>query len=185
MKQDGIVSKNTKSRKVKAGALPILALAVVVGVLSGCDPAVDDDASATPSASASVASEVAPEVAPAEETEVTAPEAPVEPAAPAPEEAGDLNTSQKNAIRSAETYISLMPFSPSSLAEQLQFEGYSAEEASYAVDTLDVNWDEQAVKSAEAYLLVSAFSRDGLIAQLEFGGFSAEQAAAAATSVGL
>lgn len=184
MKQDRIVSKNTKSHKVKAGVLPILALAVAMGVLSGCDSAVGDDASAAPSASASAASEEAP----AEGAEVMTPEAPVEPAAPAapaPEEAGNLSTSQKNAIRSAETYISLMPFSPSSLAEQLQFEGYSAEEASYAVDALDVNWDEQAVKSAEAYLLVSAFSRDGLIAQLEFGGFSAEQAAAAATSVGL
>ncbi len=46
-------------------------------------------------------------------------------------------------------------------------EGYSKADAVYAVNHIDVNWNEQAAKAAKAYLDMSPFSRAGLIQQLE------------------
>ena len=55
--------------------------------------------------------------------------------------------SQKNAIKKAEQYIKLMAFSESGLIDQLEFEGFSNEDATYAVNKLNVDWKEQAKKS--------------------------------------
>jgi hypothetical protein len=67
----------------------------------------------------------------------------------------------------------------------LVFEGFTADVAAVAVDSLNVDWFEQAAKSAESYLAYMAFSRQGLIDQLVFEGFSVEQAVYGATAVGL
>ncbi len=87
-----------------------------------------------------------------------------------------LTMGQKNALRSAETYLNTMAFSREGLIEQLEFEGYSNEEAVFAVDNCGADWKEQAVKSAKTYLDTMSFSREGLIDQLEFEGFTHEQA---------
>ena len=79
---------------------------------------------------------------------------------------------QKNALRSAESYLAISAFSHSKLIQQLEYEGYSSEEATYAADRCGANWCEQAAKSAEAYLKISAFSQDRLIQQLEYEGFT-------------
>lgn len=101
------------------------------------------------------------------------------------EEEDKLSTSQKNAIRQADNYIKIMPFSKSGLIEQLEFEGYSNEEASVAVDNIDVDWKEQSVKQAKNYLDIMPYSRSGLIEQLIFEGYSQEDAEYATTQVGL
>ena len=88
-----------------------------------------------------------------------------------------LSTAQRNAIASAESYLSFTAFSQSGLIEQLEFEGYSTADATFAVESLDVDWNEQAAKSAAAYLEMSSFSLSALIEQLEFEGFTPEQAA--------
>ena len=62
------------------------------------------------------------------------------------------------------------------MVEQLEFEGYSYSEATYAADNCGADWYEQAVKKAEDYLEVMAFSRSGLVEQLEFEGFTHDQA---------
>lgn len=82
----------------------------------------------------------------------------------------------KNALKSAKNYLSVMPFSYIGLIEQLEYEGYTESEATYAADNCGADWYEQAVKAAENYLDVMAFSRTGLIEQLEFEGFTHEQA---------
>ena len=69
-----------------------------------------------------------------------------------------------------------MPFSYSGLIEQLEYESYSTEDATYAADNCSADWNEQAAKSAKKYLDVMAFSRDGLIEQLMFDGYTQEQA---------
>ena len=69
-----------------------------------------------------------------------------------------------------------MAFSRDGLIKQLEFEGFSNEDATYGVDNVSVDWNEQAVKKAKEYLDTMAFSRDGLIKQLEFEGFTYEQA---------
>lgn len=83
---------------------------------------------------------------------------------------------EQNALKSAESYLSFMAFSHSGLIKQLEFEGYSNIEATYAADRCGANWCEQAAKSAESYLKSSAFSQEGLIKQLEYEGFTETQA---------
>ena len=68
-----------------------------------------------------------------------------------------------------------MSFSRSGLIEQLD-EGFSNEEATYAVDKINPDWNEQAANKAQDYLDTMSFSYDGLIEQLEFEGFTPEQA---------
>ena len=94
-------------------------------------------------------------------------------------------TSQRNAVKQAERYLKVIAFSRQGLIEQLEFEGYSTEDAEYAVDHIRVDWNEQAAKKAQSYLDTMPFSRQGLIEQLEFEGFTHEQAVFGVDSVGL
>lgn len=88
----------------------------------------------------------------------------------------DMTMAQKNALRSAKSYLDLTAFSRSGLIKQLEFEGYETEDATFAVDNCGADWNEQAVLKAKDYLEMTAFSRDGLIKQLEFEGFTHEEA---------
>ncbi|WP_091106883.1 Ltp family lipoprotein [Geodermatophilus dictyosporus] len=83
---------------------------------------------------------------------------------------------QRNARSSADDYLSFTSFSRSGLIEQLEFEGYATDDATWAVDSLGVDWNEQAARSAGEYLSFTSFSRSGLVEQLEFEGFTPEQA---------
>jgi hypothetical protein len=100
---------------------------------------------------------------------------PAESAAPQ-EETTTETIGQINAKQSAEDYLNFAAFSREGLIEQLEFEDYSKEDAEYAVDALNVDWNEQAAKSAEAYLETTSFSKQSLIDQLVFEGFTKEQA---------
>ena len=91
---------------------------------------------------------------------------------------------QKNALASAKSYLKHSSFSYKGLVEQLEFEGYSNSDATYAVDNCGADWNEQAAKSAQSYMSHSSFSREGLIEQLEFEGFTHEQALYGVKSVG-
>lgn len=135
-----------------SAAAALLTIAVIVGA---CAP------------------EQAATTAPRDQDPATAP-APTDRAA---EPDPGLTTAQQNAIESAESYLSFSGFSQSGLIEQLEFEGYSTADATFAVESLDVDWNEQAAKSAASYLETSSFSLAALIEQLEFEGFTPEQAA--------
>lgn len=89
---------------------------------------------------------------------------------------GEVTTGKKNALRSAQSYLDVMPFSHSGLIEQLEYDGYTKEEATYAADNCGADWNEQAAESAKNYLDIMAFSRNGLIEQLEYDGYTHEQA---------
>jgi colicin import membrane protein len=91
--------------------------------------------------------------------------------------ASSETSDQRNARESAESYLRFSAFSRTGLIEQLEYEGYSFEDASYAVDAVEVDWFEQAVKSADSYLEYSSFSRDGLLDQLLYEGFTQAEAA--------
>ena len=91
---------------------------------------------------------------------------------------------QKNALKSSKDYLKTMAFSYKGLIKQLEYEGYSTEEATYAVDNCGVDWNDQAAKSAKSYIDMMSFSRSGLIKQLEYEGFTSEQAEYGASSVG-
>lgn len=91
-------------------------------------------------------------------------------------EEDQVSMGEKNALRSAQNYLSVMPFSYAGLVKQLEFEGYTPEEAIYGADNCGADWNEQAARSAKNYLDIMPFSRSGLIEQLEFDGYTHEQA---------
>lgn len=81
----------------------------------------------------------------------------------------DVPREYKNALRSAENYISMMPFSEKGLYEQLTSEAgdkYPAEAAQYAIDNIEVDYNEQALKAAQNYLDMMPMSDDQLKQQL-------------------
>lgn len=92
--------------------------------------------------------------------------------------------SQQNALESAQSYIAIMGFSYSGLVDQLEFEGYNAEDATYAADNCGADWNAEALESARGYIDSMAFSYSGLVEQLEFEGFTADQAAYGADNCG-
>lgn len=96
----------------------------------------------------------------------------------------EITIGQKNALNKAYDYLNYSPFSYSGLIKQLEYEGFSTEEATYAVKNCNADWHEQAAKKALDYLNYSAFSYSGLIKQLEYEGFSAEEAAFAVDNCG-
>lgn len=93
-------------------------------------------------------------------------------------------TEQKNALATAKDYLRYTAFSRDGLIDQLEFEQFSHEDAAWAVDQLDADWNEQALACAKSYLDYTAFSYSGLIDQLEFEGFTHEQAVYAADRCG-
>ncbi len=81
----------------------------------------------------------------------------------------EVTPAQANAIGAAEGYINFKGFSRDGLIGQLSSEfgdQYDLDVATFAVDSLDIDYNEQAVRSAEDYLSFKGFSRDGLIGQL-------------------
>ncbi|HIV97268.1 MAG TPA: Ltp family lipoprotein [Candidatus Agathobaculum stercoravium] len=145
-------------------ALCLVMLLALMGCGNTSDSASADDAQTTQSEQTDVADE------------------PVE--QPVEDPTAGMTMSQANAYKSALSYLDLSAFSRSGLIEQLEFEGYSTEDATFAVDKCDADWAEQAEKSAQSYLEYSAFSQQGLIDLLVFEGFSNEDATAAAANCG-
>ncbi len=87
-----------------------------------------------------------------------------------------MSAGQANALRQAESYLSFTSFSRTGLIDQLKYEGYSTEDATWAVDQLSVDWHQQAALKAREYLDYTSFSRQGLIDQLIYEGFSPSEA---------
>lgn len=83
---------------------------------------------------------------------------------------------QDNALKSAKEYLKTSSFSYSGLVEQLKYEGFSTDEATYAVDNCGADWNEQVAQAAQDYLDIMSFSRSELIDQLVYDGFSKDQA---------
>lgn len=105
-------------------------------------------------------------------------------AAPSTTEDASITLGMKNALAKAKSYLSFDGFSKKGLMDQLAFEGFSEEEAAYAVEACGADWNEQAAKKAKSYMSFSSFSKTGLIEQLEFEGFTHEQAVYGAEAVG-
>ncbi len=104
--------------------------------------------------------------------------------APTESEGESLTTGQKNALREAKNYLDYSAFSHDGLIGQLEYEGYTTDEATYAADNCGADWNEQALREAKSYLDYSAFSYSGLIEQLEYEEYTTEQATYAADNCG-
>lgn len=93
--------------------------------------------------------------------------------------------SQRNARGKATDYLEFSAFSRSGLIKQLEFEKFSTEDSTWAVDRITVDWNEQAAKKAKDYLEYSSFSRSSLVDQLIFEGYTPEQAEFGVSTTGL
>ena len=96
-----------------------------------------------------------------------------------------MTVSQKNAVEKAKSYLRYMAFSRTGLIGQLEYEGFSTEDSTYAVDHITVDWFDQAVKKANQYLKYMSFSHKGLVDQLIFEGFTPEEAEYGVSQTGL
>ena len=185
---------------VRSMYLPLATVILLACVACGES---DDDTVATSGTSVSTASDTAAPTQsieapattePRDPTEATAPATsfitttlpttttPAAPASTAPDPSSNLTPSQRNAVRSAQSYLDLKGFSRQGLIDQLSSEygdQYPVEDATIAVDSLGADWTTEAGRSAQSYLDLKGFSRQGLIDQLssEYGDqFSVEEA---------
>lgn len=93
-------------------------------------------------------------------------------------------TSESNALKKAKEYLQVMPFSRNGLIDQLEYEGFSTNDATYGADNCGADWNEQALEKAKDYLETMAFSYSGLVDQLEYEGFTSSQAKHGADNCG-
>lgn len=189
---DSIPSRGWWSRRSMFSKIAIVVAGSFFGLalLGGLLPDVEEPESTAAAAADAEGPQSTPVAAGASSETESEEQVQVEREAPEPdpeqeEEAPNLTRSQENALRSAEQYLNMTSFSRSGLIEQLEFEGYSTEDATFAVDAVEVDWKEQAARSAEQYLNMTSFSRPGLIEQLEFEGFTREQAEYGVDQTGL
>ena len=96
----------------------------------------------------------------------------------------NMTIGQQNALKKAESYLKYSSFSRKGLIDQLEFEGFDTNDILFAVDNVEVDWNEQCYKKAETYLKYSSFSKQRLIEQLEYEGFTDDQIAYAINKVG-
>jgi Host cell surface-exposed lipoprotein len=93
--------------------------------------------------------------------------------------------SQQNAVRAAREHLNVEAYSRKGLIDQLVYENYSTEDATYGVDSLNVDWNQQAAKAAKEHLAIEAYSSGGLIDQLVYEGFTSAQAEYGVAAAGL
>jgi len=167
-------------KKLKLMILP-LSMAVL---MAACSPTDNNSTTTVETTTETTTDSVTTEAAKLEETKPVKTETKAPATEAIKEPLPDLTMGQKNALASAKSYLNALAFSHSGLIKQLEFEGYSTEDATYAADNCGADWNEQAAKSAQSYIDSMAFSRDGLIKQLEFEGYTTEQAEFGVTAVG-
>ncbi len=155
--------------------LAIVAILIIVNLTGGSDEKTSETASSKTSETSPAPKKTEAQKEETKETKDSGPK---------------LTKQQQNAVRSAEDYLNVMAFSRNGLIEQLSSDygdGYDKKDATIAVDSLNVDWNEQAVKSAENYLDMSGFSCSGLIEQLSSShgeGFTKDQAKHGAEKAG-
>jgi hypothetical protein len=79
---------------------------------------------------------------------------------------------QQNAIRKAQSYLEFSGFSRAGLIGQLEYEGYSTDDATFGADNAGADWNAEAAEKAASYLEFSSFSREGLYDQLAYEEFT-------------
>lgn len=89
-------------------------------------------------------------------------------------------TEQKNALKKAETYSETLHMSKKGIYNQLtsEIEGFTEEDAQYAIDNLDVDWKQNALEKAKSYQQTLSMSKNAIYNQLtsEIEGFTEEEA---------
>ena len=181
------------SRGIIAGAV-----AIPVALLVGCGSA-SNGSIGTPGGSTDLGVSVPSSSAPADPVPSIDPndlpsDAPVtsDPVAPVAVPTTDApaeTAAQSQAVSAAQNYLDLgSGFSQLGLIDQLvQGNQFAVADATFAVDSLNIDYNAQAVLAAKGYLaLGTGFSHAGLVDQLEQGNqFTPVQAEAGTTGAGL
>lgn len=96
------------------------------------------------------------------------------------EKKSEATREQKAALGKAKTYSEMMHMSKQGIVNQLtsEIEGFSQQDAQYAVDNLKADFKENALKKAETYAKTQNMSNDAIYNQLtsSIEGFTAEEA---------
>jgi Host cell surface-exposed lipoprotein len=98
-----------------------------------------------------------------------------------------MTASEASAVQDAQQYLSTVGgFSQSGLIQQLEYDQFSAADATFAVNYINPNWNTEAAQDAQNYMnTVGGFSCGSLLQQLEYDGFTQSQAEYGTNSVGL
>jgi hypothetical protein len=110
----------------------VLSIALVLGLVASGAP------TTTPTTEAPAQTETSTTEAPTSTEAPTTTKAPVTTTTKAPttttQPEPQFTRSEENAIRSAESYLDFTAFSRSGLVDQLEYEGFTTEQATYGVD---------------------------------------------------
>lgn len=88
-----------------------------------------------------------------------------------------LNENQVQAIQTAKDYLDTMHLSQTELLQMLTVEDINLEDAEFAIEYLDIDWNQEARKKAKEYCKHKiGFSKVKLKAQLLFDHFTEEEA---------
>ena len=190
----------------RAASVGVWFLSVVLFIIGGAlmpdsTPEQTEQSAALPDDPAEPASEEAAASAPASPTPPSPPRdsapgaadgAPANNVTAAPSgspASGNLTAAQRNAVRSANSYLQLSGFSRQGLIDQLSSEfgdSYSVGDATVAVNSLSTDWNTQAARSAVSYLDLLGFSCRIDQLSSEFGDkYTVEQATYGATQAGI
>ena len=93
-------------------------------------------------------------------------------------------SNEEKALKRAHSYLNAMGISYTKLIYQLEFEGFSHEDAVYAADNCGADWNASALKKARSYINALGISYTGLIHQLEYDGFTPDEARYGADNCG-
>ena len=95
----------------------------------------------------------------------------------------DVPREYESALRKAESYLDIFSMSAQGVRDQLEYEEFGQDAIDYALENLEVDWNEQAKKSAESYTELFDMSDEKLYDQLIYKGFTEEQAQAGVDSL--
>lgn len=88
-----------------------------------------------------------------------------------------LSENQAQAIQTAKDYLATIPLSQTELLQMLTVEDINLEDAEFALEYLDIDWNQEARKKAKEYCKHKiGFSKVKLKAQLLFDHFTEEEA---------
>lgn len=87
------------------------------------------------------------------------------------------------ALQEALQFVEYSNVSYAGLIEVLEFVGYSHEEAVYAADNCNADWNHEAAECAEGFTKVENFSKERLIELLMSDGYTGEQAEYGASTI--
>ena len=95
-----------------------------------------------------------------------------------------VSSDKAKVLARAQSYLRSSNFSRNDLIKQLEYEGFSNADSTWAVNHCGADWREQALGKAKSYLRALAFSRTGLIGQLEYHHFSSDEVSYAIENCG-